>query len=227
MAQIVAEGKDVAMVGHLLQLGADPNSKTSVGVPILTEAMHMADRGLMDKHMADLFLMGKAGDRNVEIITQLLDHGADANALTAWWQTPLMAAAFAGDERLVKILLDHKANVNIGSKVGMTALMYAQGTPVTKLLLAAGASVNDKEITGRTALHFATMRADPDAVSALIQAGANVNALDDKGISALHIANLQMQFGNSKEKVPLAAYKDRVQSVIHLLLAAGSRPDRP
>jgi hypothetical protein len=47
LAHSVAEGKDVGTVGHLLQLGADPNSKTSEGVPVLIEAMHMTDRFLM------------------------------------------------------------------------------------------------------------------------------------------------------------------------------------
>src|SRR5215467_10492959 len=84
-----------------------------------------------------------------------------------------------------------KANVNVGSRFGESALMYARGLPAVKLLLRAGASDNDKDITGKTSLYWATQRVDPDAVQALIKAGANVNAKDDKGISALKLAKLE------------------------------------
>jgi ankyrin repeat protein len=70
------------------------------------------------------------------------------NAMNEGWQTALMAAAFDSDEKLVKDLIERKANVNVGSRFGKTALMYARGLPVLKLLLGAGASVNDKDITG-------------------------------------------------------------------------------
>ncbi len=132
LARVAADRKDAPMAAHLLQLGADPNAKTSDGVPVLCVAMHMSDQALMD--------LGGGGP-NLEIVTLLLDHGADPDAVNKTGQTALMAAAFARDEKLVKILLDHKANVNIGSMFGMTALMYARGRPVVKLLVATGASV--------------------------------------------------------------------------------------
>lgn len=118
--------------------------------------------------------------------------GTDPNAMNQAWQTPLMAAASKGDETAVKDLVSRKANVNAASEFGMTALMYAQGLPIVKLLLRAGASVKDKDITGKTALYYAVQRADPDVVGALIKAGANINAKDDKGMSALQLAKLAL-----------------------------------
>lgn len=53
----------------------------------------------------------------------------DPNALNEGWQTPLMAAAFNSDEKLVKDLIERKANVNVASRFGITALMYARGLP--------------------------------------------------------------------------------------------------
>jgi len=41
---------------------------------------------------------------NIQITTLLLDHGADTNAVNKDWQTPLMAAAFLGDEKLVRLM---------------------------------------------------------------------------------------------------------------------------
>ena len=110
------EHKDAAMVERLLRLGANPNAKTQDGIPALIAAMHMGDQSLMP---------ATGFDPNVEITTLLLDHGASPEALNKNWQTPLMAAACFGDEKLIELFIDHKANVNIGNRFGMTALMYA------------------------------------------------------------------------------------------------------
>ena len=215
-AAIVAERKDADMVEHLLQLGANPNAKTREGIPALVAAMHMADSSLI----------GNGIDPNIDITTLLIDHGADPNALNKNWQTPLMAAAFLGDEKLVNLFVKHKANVNIGNKFGMTALMYARGAAALRLLIAAGASINDRNITGETALYYATQRANPDEVMALIEAGASVNAKNDKNMSPLHLAQLELASDRfSKRGLGPDEHERRVQSVIDLLLAAGALPD--
>jgi hypothetical protein len=152
----------------------------------------------------------------------------DPNAMNENWQTPLMAAAFNFDEKLVKDLIERKANVNVGSRFGMTALMYARGVPVVKLLLSAGASVKDKDITGKTALYWATQRADPEVVRVLIEAGASVNAKDDKGMSALQLAKAELLSSeNFADKSLGDVYKARVQKVIELLVASGAKEGHP
>jgi ankyrin repeat protein len=216
-AAIVAERKDAAMVERLLQLGANPNAKTQEGIPALVAAMHMGDQTLMPV---------TGFDPSVEITTLLLNHGASADALNKNWQTPLMAAACFGDEKLVKLLIDHKANVNIGNRFGMTALMYARSFAKVRMLIAAGASVNDKNITGETALYYSTQRADPDAVKALIEAGANVNAKNDKNMSALHLARLELAADRSSSRQSRGPeHEKQVENVIDLLVAAGALPD--
>lgn len=151
----------------------------------------------------------------------------DPNAMNDGWQTPLMAAAFDSNEKLVKDLINRKANVNVGSRFGMTALMYARGLPVVKLLLNAGASVKDKDITGKTALYWAAQQADPEVVRALIEAGADVNAKDDKGMSALQLAKMELLNKNFADKDLRDAYQTRVQKVIDLLVASGAATDHP
>ncbi len=150
---------------------------------------------------------------------------ADPNAMNQTWQTPLMAAASECDEKAVKQLIGQKASVNATSRFGFTSLMYARCLPVAELLLHAGASVNDKTLTGETALHWAVQRADPDTVRALIKAGANVNAKDDKGMSPLRLANVELRDDRFKDKSLRDAYKSRVQNVIDLLAAAGASAD--
>lgn len=213
LTEIVAQGKDAAMVDYLLRLGADPNVRVD-GVQPLVQALHIADG-----------FSGFGAGLNLEIVTILLDHGADPNVLLSKesWQTPLMAASIAGDEKLVQVLLDHKANVNIGNWVGATALLYARKLSIMKLLIAAGAPVNDKDILGRTSLHYATSRADPDAVAILIAAGANVNAKDDRGTTALDLAKLELQ-GEFPDKAVTEDFRNRVRHIVDLLRSAGAVP---
>jgi ankyrin repeat protein len=217
-AAVVAKHKDAEMVAHLLQLGANPNSKTTEGTPALDVAMGMGDH----------FLVVPSAYPNADIVTLLLNHGANPDALNQDWQTPLMAAAFFGDEGLIRILLEHKANVNIGEKGGKTALIYARDAASLRQLIAAGASANDKDMFGRTALHYAAQRADSESVRVLIEAAANVNARDDKNTSPLHLAVLDLQFHRNFANESLREeHKKQVQSVIDLLLAGGARPDGP
>jgi hypothetical protein len=213
-AAVVSERKDVAMVERLLQLGANPSAKTQDGIPALVAAMHMGDQTLMPV---------TGFDPSVEITTLLLNHGANPDALNKNWQTPLMAAACFGDENLVKLFIDHKANVNIGNKFGMTALMYARTFAKVRMLIAAGASVNDKDMSGKTALYYATARNDPDAVKAELEAGANVNAKDDKGMTALGLAKLNLCCsGPFADEHFREAQRTRSQAIIDILLAAGA-----
>jgi Ankyrin repeats (3 copies)/Ankyrin repeat len=149
----------------------------------------------------------------------------DPNVMNEEWQTPLMAASSNADDQAVKALIERKANVNVGDRFGMTALMYARGTAVVKSLLDAGALVKDKDIRGRTALYFAAQRADPGVVEALIKAGANVNAKDDKGMSPLKIAELNLCCTNFSDKQLRDVYRDRIQRIINLLIKAGALPE--
>jgi len=210
LCEMAAYRKDVAMVSHLLELGADPNAKTPKGSPALIEAIESG-------------LMRWGRPPSPEITTLLLDHGADPNAMDKNWRTPLMAAAFTGNEEVVKILIAHKANVNIGSRFGNTALMEARGLSVVKLLLSAGSAVNDKNIDGRTALHWAAWRGDPEVVKVLLDAGANVNAKDDKGLTALDLVKQQLRYAKSDtDKGRGDTNKSRFQNVVEILLTSGA-----
>jgi ankyrin repeat protein len=93
------------------------------------------------------------------------------------------------------------------------------------MLIAAGASVNDKNTTGETALYYSAQRADQDAVKALIEEGANVNAKNDKNMSPLHLAQLELAADRFSKQGRGPEHERQVQSVIDLLVAAGALPD--
>lgn len=59
---------------------------------------------------------------------------------------------------------------------------------IIRNLILAGARINDKDATSKTALHIACERGNLPAVSALLQNGADFDATDNDGNNSLHIA---------------------------------------
>jgi ankyrin repeat protein len=95
--------------------------------------------------------------------------------------TPLLKAAFKGDDQAVRRLIAKKADVNAKTKQGITALMYAGlrgSADATAALLAAGADAKAKDKLGQDALTWAVMfdKAKLPQVRLLIDAGCDVNA---------------------------------------------------
>ncbi len=103
----------------------------------------------------------------------------------------LIDAAYKGDLKEVKVLLDKGANVNAKPNTGVTALMVASQNghkDVVQLLLDKGAEVNAKDINGLTALYSASQNGHKDVVQLLLNKGASVNAKDISGLTAFYSA---------------------------------------
>jgi len=86
--------------------------------------------------------------------------------------TPLMAAAAHGHERVVEMLLQRGADVNLQNIVGVTALMLAVRyglERVFELLLQRGAEINKQNSYGDTALMFAACCGHPAIVLHLLR----------------------------------------------------------
>lgn len=93
--------------------------------------------------------------------------------------TPLMKAAWEGDEAIVQLLLAAGANINAKSTDGQeTALMSAvtRGhVPVVKLLLAKKADITPKNAYGFNAFTSAVAAGNQEVAALLLDAGAKVN----------------------------------------------------
>lgn len=192
---VAASNSNTAMIERLLQAGADPNIAPPTG------------------HTA---LMMAARQGNAQAVKALLEHGADPNAReAAEGQTALMWAAAARHADVVRLLLAAHADVRARAKSwtqrmvlccqlyggdheneamvpvgGYTPLLFtAQSGDVdtAKLLLAAGADVNDKAPDGESAVVIAAHMGQSDVGAFLLGAGADANA-SGAGYSALHIA---------------------------------------
>jgi ankyrin repeat protein len=226
---------DVESARLLLEGGADVNAiagdgKNALGVAIFNGNYAMASfliERKSDVNQADTQrftpLFWAVDRRNMEtapnfpwmvttdplpLIKQLLDAGADPNALVnntprarmragsprIVFATALMRAAFSGDLELTRLLLDYKADPRIISSDGETMVSAAAGlgfimgyskgrTPaerleVVKLFVELGADVNQADDYGITPLMVAGNMGDTAIIQYLVDKGADLSAYD-------------------------------------------------
>ena len=188
---LACENGNAAMVRRLLRAGADPNQALLLGeTPVMVAA-----RG-----------------GNPQVVELLAAGGGDVNARAARGQTALMWAASRQQAAALEVLLVHGADVHARSDVwsqvmavppharpghnreiphgGNTALMFAAragSVAAAKLLVAAGADVDDADAWGVGAVTLAAHAGHGELVELLLAAGADPNAAE-AGFTALHTA---------------------------------------
>jgi ankyrin repeat protein len=186
-----SQNGSAAMVRKLLDAGANPNMALLAG---------------------ETAVMVAARSGYPEIVAQLLAKGANPNAHGSRGQTALMWAVSQEHPEVVKVLLAHGADVHARSAVwsdvmavpphghlpynkaiphgGETALMFAArlgDLPSLKLLVAAGAKVNDADAWGVSAVVLAAHSGFTEMVEFLLEKGADPNQAP-AGFTALHEA---------------------------------------
>ena len=114
----------------------------------------------------DLLAAVRKGDAGR--VKALLAQGADANAKSPYGATALFFAADRGNFEIIKILLDHGANVNVKDTFyGATALSWAtqkERWDVIKLLLGKGATAGADDV-----LMTAVEKGNAEIVKALLE----------------------------------------------------------
>ena len=185
-----AEHGNRALIGKLLDAGADVNAPQVDGTTALHWAVYRDDAetaALLVRTGADvnaengygvppLSLAATNGSTN--IVTLLLDAGADANAALRGGETVLMTAARTGSLGAVQALLAKGADPNAREEREQTALMWAAAeghAAVAAALLEAGADVHAKLESGFTPVFFAAREGHIDVVRTLLEAEADVN----------------------------------------------------
>jgi len=132
-------------------------------------------------------LMYAAAYGSLQSMKILLKGGADVDAVNAFGATALMWSVSQPEK--VKLLLDHKANVNIKAKDGRTALIVAAFSPgsdrVVDLLLAHGADPKAKSEDGINFLNAASLAMNPHAVQLALEKGLDMESRDPAGATSL------------------------------------------
>jgi len=115
-----------------------------------------------------------------EIISLLLDQGADINAVSGQDGTALGCAAWAGNVEIVSLLLERGADINVvgghyGAALGCAAVHG--NVEIVSLLLERGADINVVSGHYGTALGCAVWRGRVEIVSLLLERGADINVV--------------------------------------------------
>lgn len=144
-----------------------------------------------------------------EIVTLLLDRGADVNAFSGLiYGHALHAASFHGYEPIVRLLIDRGANINdqrVGNDTALTGACERGHKSIVRFLLDNGADINLVGGGYGTALQVASERGHSSIVELLLSRGANVN----------------IQGGHFGQALQAAASRGN-ESIVRLLLDASA-----
>ena len=142
-------------------------------------------------------LMTAAARRKVSCCQLLLNAGANVNALDNFESnTPLIYAA-TGSLEFLCFGLRHPFHLNVTAP-GTTECL--------KLLLSAGADVNQANKRGKTALHAAAFGTNVQCLKLLIEAGADVNANDETPMASLQQVITEVIYSKDKTPIPPPRY---------------------
>ena len=122
-----------------------------------------------------------------DIVSLLVDKGADVNAKNRRGSTPLFWSLH--DEAKVRLLVSRGATVKIKQVEGRSpvyqASLLGNGNAVLRYLLESGGDANAATLNGLTPLSGAALRGDVDAMRLLLERGAEVDARNGAGATAL------------------------------------------
>ncbi|MCW3053704.1 MAG: repeat, subgroup [Chthonomonadales bacterium] len=190
------DGEDTALV--LLQLGALPNVRDLQGNTALQYTRSLSLMQALLAHGADINTRNNDGAPaflrwigQEDLVRFALEHGVDANLGADQGWTALSITSTQGYETTARLLLANHADPNITGEFGRTMLMRAISEGrlnVAKLLVAHGANLETKDnIDGWTALTYAVIHQDREAVRLLLAKRANVHVLTHDGADLLQI----------------------------------------
>lgn len=132
-----------------------------------------------------------AVENQLEAVKLLIARGASVNTVNECSSTPLSDAASLGYEEMVGLLLEHGADLRAqGQCEPVLHGAVGHGTlAVVQRLLIAGASPDELDDMGRTALHIAAESDDGEAMlQSLLDAGADPSRRDLFGDAPLDVA---------------------------------------
>ncbi|MBI4023509.1 MAG: ankyrin repeat domain-containing protein [Verrucomicrobia bacterium] len=195
------------IVRMLLQHQADPNwtgddSKTAITYAAANGNVQIVSMLLAhDAYVgANLTISSAFANGHTNLVKYLLyklpQRSDDAALVDKEGRTPLAYGVLAGNQAVVKHLLEKGFPPDTPDQAGAAPLMYAAhagNVPVLKLLLQWGANVNGRDKAGWSALMVATAGGQLDAMRTLIAGGADLTLKDANGLSALEIARMQGQ----------------------------------
>lgn len=121
---------------------------------------------------------------NCDIVSKLLQEGANVNATDKQGYSPLIVAVLQGSSKIVSALLKAGASTETSTNDGYNPLLIASANgraEIVSMLIGAGANVNAVDQSGQSPLHKAMEIGCEETMSLLLQHGADVKQVDNKG----------------------------------------------
>ena len=243
-----AHWDDGEAVELLVRAGADVNAADDHGVTPLARARENASASMVDRLLAAganpdaaqanglTPLMTAARTGNLDVVRALLTGGADINAATAATdETAVMWAVAERRPDIVRALVERGADVHPRARQAFSPLIAAARNgdiDTAKVLLAAGARVNDTGVDGAHALPYAIVAGQSAFAHFLLEQGADPNGAID-GVTALHAASGSVdtwlkawnrRHGGRRARAGRLKLDERLP-LVDALLARGADPD--
>lgn len=189
------ENENIEILKMLLEATDDPFAPNDYGATLLVEASAANENAEIIKFLSEQqpdnqdssVALNRAlygNGREVEVIAQLIEQGADVNAKDKNGDTPLIKALqFEAEPGLIDLLMDAGADVSAHGEFGYTALHEAASHSKNYIyidqLIAAGANIEATRDNGATPLHDAAYYGVAEAALKLLDFDANPNALQE------------------------------------------------
>jgi ankyrin repeat protein len=210
---LAAANGHIPVVDLLLRANADIMNRDNEGRTALHRAAWYG-RPAMIEHLVSRKAQLEAGDSksktalhsaaaskttmSMTVIRTLVKAGAELEARTDLYWTPLHTAVRYSDEEVVGALLDLNADKEARNNYDETPLLLACNEvkidarsryPVVRTLLQRKANIHARDNGGLTSLHWASSRGDLPLVRMLVTAKADTTILCNKKMAPLHYAS--------------------------------------
>ncbi|TKR68576.1 hypothetical protein L596_024540 [Steinernema carpocapsae] len=189
------------IVDLLLSLGADEAHKDNNGAVALHYACAHSNLSLCRAlcTSSTLNAMDRYGNRplmiavqhsHIEIVAELLDYGAEADAKSLDGESPLRIACFSGNIEMIRLVASYP-NVDLddidldGNPLLHTLLSNDADLSAASCLLDLGACTSSTDFHGRNAAHVMASMNDIAAAELLLKKGANFDWKDAGGRTPL------------------------------------------
>jgi ankyrin repeat protein len=187
----------------------------------------------------EAFIKGKIDEvtdllrEHPELVSTYYYNGGKPNFRDGW--SLLQTAVNANQPEVVKLLVEHGADVNAMSPAGITALHVASDPRMIKFLLEHKAQINRKNARGLTALDLALQNGNLEGANVLLAGGAQEDVSTDAGLGK--VDSIRERIGADGTEVnrpdglghsPLFyAVANNQREMVKFLLSHGARAGAP